>query len=154
MLKKNKWIFIFTLISLISFDQWTKELALRFLSNGSIVELTPFCNLVLVFNKGISFGWLNASGILGTWLIIVATTLISFWLIFMIYKCSKKHEMYGYTLVLAGAIGNIIDRFMHKAVVDFIHFHYQSFSFPVFNGADSFITCGAVLIIAERLWHD
>lgn len=154
MLKKNKWIFLFTLIALISIDQWTKELALRFLSDGSSTYLTSFLNFVLVFNKGISFGFLNSSGQLGTWMIVSATTLISVWLISMLFKSHKKYEIYGYTMILAGAIGNIIDRFMHKAVVDFIHFHYQSFSFPVFNAADSFITCGAVLIIVGRLWHD
>lgn len=132
-------------------DRWTKSLAIKFLSEDSIV-VNALCNFSLQWNKGVSFGWFSFESplaslglLLGVLVIIV---LFTFYTIGQ-YRAGKL--LYGETLVLAGALSNIVDRFKHGAVVDYIDLHIGSWHFAVFNVADMCICIGITWLILTQV---
>jgi signal peptidase II len=107
------------------------------------VKLYSWLNLVYVENQGISFGILselNISFYLG-----IISTLVSFYIFYLIKKSDKSSGKIALSLILGGAIGNGIDRIKVGYVIDFIDVHVGELHWPVFNFADSFITVGGVL---------
>ncbi len=145
----TRWLALAAL--LVAFDQLSKFVALRVLASGAI-EVAPFFNLVLVYNKGAAFSFLsNASG----WqreLFITIALIASAWIIYLLRKYPREVLFCcALSLILGGAIGNVIDRVLYGAVVDFLDFHAFGWHWPAFNLADSAITCGAVLLIWESL---
>lgn len=114
------------------------------------IELLPFLNFTMVWNYGISMG-IPLGDSLGKWGIVVLTGLISLWVAKWLWQTARLIESWGLSLILGGAIGNIIDRFIHGAVVDFVHLHSFGYSFYVFNVADSAITIGVVLLLIDGL---
>ncbi|MCO6187367.1 signal peptidase II [Rhizobium sp. L1K21] len=133
-------------------DQASKIAVDHLLPLQQPVPFVPFIDLYRTYNTGVAFsmfddfsGWI----IVGVRLAIVAFVL---WL----WRRTDAHRwLYhlGFALVVAGAIGNLIDRFAYGHVVDFILFHTQSWSFAVFNLADSYITVGAIIIAFEELFR-
>ncbi len=129
-------------------DQLTKWAALKYLTRHVEVAVVPFVNLTLVYNRGAAFGFLNsASGWQNVFFIAVAAVAcvaIGYFL-YRLEPGEKKMGI-GLSLILGGAIGNLIDRLAHGYVIDFIDFYYQSWHWPAFNVGDSAITVGAVII--------
>jgi signal peptidase II len=129
-------------------DQATKDMVLEQLVRGDRIEVTPFFDLVLAFNPGAAFSFLAEHSGWQRWFFTVLSTLISAWLLAMIWQ--HRHERllpFSLTLIIGGAIGNVIDRIHHGAVVDFLSFHAGQYSWPAFNVADSAITLGVVLML-------
>jgi signal peptidase II len=119
-----------------------------------VIEITPFFNLVLGWNTGISFGLFGGDGALNAWVLpLVAcavVALVTYWLL-----RARTHAIgVSLGLIIGGAIGNIIDRLRLGAVVDFLDFHAFGFHWPAFNVADSGITVGAALMIVSSLFGD
>jgi signal peptidase II len=120
-----------------------------------IVTLTPFLDLVLTWNKGISYGLFQQDGPLGQWALLalkaIAVMLLWIWLA----RASSRLIALALGLIIGGAIGNAIDRFAYGAVADFVLFHLTtaSFSFKwyVFNLADVAIVAGVVGLLYETL---
>ena len=135
-------------------DQVSKYFVLQTLGDGRIVEVTPFFNLLLVWNPGVSFGLFNQGGEAGRWaltgLALVIAAALAVWLTF--------ERRFGTRLaiwaVLAGAIGNVIDRVRFGAVVDFLDVHALGYHWPAFNVADSAIVLGALTILLTSLSAD
>jgi signal peptidase II len=135
---------------LVIIDQLSKWFAGNHLPFHEAVNIMPFFSLYLTHNKGIAFSmleWLGPGG-----LILLSAVII----VFMIYlwKQVPRHQqlsLLGFAFVIAGAIGNLIDRITQGHVIDFFLFHTQSWAFAVFNVADSFITIGAICIIIDEL---
>jgi signal peptidase II len=134
--------------ALVVVDQIVKVLALQSLSSGQVVEVTPFFNLVLVYNPGAAFSFLaGASGWQREFFVGVAL-LASGWITWMLSRhCGRILFCVALTLVLGGAIGNLIDRLWLGAVIDFLDFHVLGYHWPAFNVADSAISIGAVLLV-------
>lgn len=134
--------------ALVVVDQIVKVLALQSLSSGQVVEVTPFFNLVLVYNPGAAFSFLaGASGWQREFFVGVAL-LASGWITWMLRRhCGRILFCIALTLVLGGAIGNLIDRLWLGAVIDFLDFHVLGYHWPAFNVADSAISIGAVLLV-------
>jgi signal peptidase II len=113
------------------------------------VEVLPFFDLVMVWNRGISYGLLQADSILFTRLLTLfqlsAVALLTWWLL----RADRKFLGLGLGLVIGGALGNVIDRIRFGAVADFFHFHAGNFSFYVFNIADAAITIGVIALLAD-----
>ena len=137
---------------LVAVDQLSKYWVLNSLKLDEIgtVELLPFLNFTMVWNKGISMS-LPMGDWLGKWGLVLLTALISLWLVNWLRTTLRKFEAFALSLIIGGAVGNIIDRLVHGAVVDFIHLHAGGYSFYVFNVADSAITIGAVLLLYDGL---
>jgi signal peptidase II len=112
--------------------------------------VTPFFNLVLVFNAGASFSFLADAGGWQKWFFVVLALGISLWLLGMLRQHARERLLpAALSLILGGAIGNVVDRLRFDAVVDFLDFHLAGYHWPAFNVADSAITVGVALM----LWH-
>jgi len=118
-------------------------------ARGSIA-LLPFLNFTMVWNHGISMG-LPIGPALGKWGILVLTGGISAWLLSWLVKTASRVEALSLGLIIGGAIGNIIDRLIYGAVVDFVHLHAGGHSFYVFNLADSAISIGVAILLIDGL---
>ena len=155
-INKYKLFAISLLISffLITLDQITKNSAYNSIfelmekTNGihNSIKILPILNIVLVFNKGISFGILNTSGIISI-ILLYLLIFITVYILYLLYKSDNMLKSIYMSLIFSGAIGNMINRFTYEAVVDFIDFHIRNWHFPAFNSADSYITIGVFLIL-------
>lgn len=142
------WLGLAVLIVLV--DQATKLAVLARFALGESLPVTPFFNLVLVYNKGAAFSFLaGAAGWQTPLLVGIALAAIAI-VTWMLWRNSSRLILdIGLTLILGGAIGNLIDRIAYGQVVDFLLFHLYGWSYPAFNVADSAITVGAALLIIE-----
>jgi signal peptidase II len=149
------WLLLSTVV--VALDQVTKLLVIENLTLYQRVQITPFFDLVRLHNTGAAFSFLaDASGWqnwLFTGIAVVVSVGILYWLVTLPSKNRRALAM-GLALVLGGAIGNVIDRSFYGYVVDFILFHYQEWSYPAFNLADSAITCGVILILYDGVVLD
>ena len=132
-------------------DQATKYWAEHVLGWDGLIPILPVFDLSLVHNTGSAFGFL---GSMGGWQHVFFVTLavcVSVVLTILITRLQsfERHLAVAYSLVIAGAVGNAIDRIIYQYVVDFIHWFYQSYHFPHFNIADISIFIGAALLFAE-----
>jgi len=136
---------------LVILDQLTKFFIAKNLTQYDSITIIPgFFKLVHVRNNGAIFGFLSDSG--KPWIFIVLTiaSLIALSLViyyFFIIPAKDKLFKLALTLILAGALGNLIDRVLRGYVVDFLHFYVQRWQWPSFNLADSCITIGALLLL-------
>ena len=140
---------------LVVLDQLVKWIVLARFAPGERLEVTGFFNLVLVFNKGAAFSFLAGESGWQTPLLAGFSILAAAVLSFLIARNQGKTLLAtGLALVLAGAVGNVIDRLRFGHVVDFVDLHALGWHFPAFNVADSAITIGAILLIYEGFIHD
>lgn len=135
---------------IVASDQLTKYLAATHLVRGS-VELAPFLNLTLVHNTGAAFGFLNDAAGWQNFFFVAIATIACIVIVFMLKRMSPRDVLVGtgLALILAGALGNLIDRLIYGYVIDFIDFYYGSWHWPAFNVADSAITIGAVILVFD-----
>jgi signal peptidase II len=117
-----------------------------------IIPLTSFFNLVLTWNNGISFGLFNNNGDYNALILSILALAIVIFLHFWLIKAETNYIAIGLGLIIGGALGNVIDRLIHGAVIDFLDFYISSFHWPAFNVADSCITIGAVILIFDSLF--
>jgi signal peptidase II len=142
----GRWLALSAVIVVI--DQITKYAITRHFAVHEAVEVTSFFNLVLVYNPGAAFSFLSdASGWQRGFFITIAFA-ASAWIIYLLRKHPRQTLFCcALSLVLAGAIGNVIDRILFGAVIDFLDFHAYGWHWPAFNVADAAISCGAVLLV-------
>ena len=110
------------------------------------LNILPFFDLILVHNKGAAFSFLASQSGWQRWFLSVIAMGISIWLIIWLKRTPKTQTLLGLSLslVLAGALGNLVDRVMHGYVVDYLLVYYPPYYFPAFNLADSVIFMGVV----------
>lgn len=113
------------------------------------VELTPFLNLIVVWNRGISYGLFQQHTDLGRWILIVVSILASIGLGIWIRRTTARFLAASLGLIVGGAIGNVIDRLAYGAVFDFLQLHWGSWSWYVFNVADAAIVAGVVGLLYD-----
>ena len=113
------------------------------------VEFGPFINLIVVWNRGISYGLFQQDGDLGRWVLIVVSILAAIGLSIWIRRTKAKLLATSLGLIVGGAIGNVIDRLAYGAVFDFIQFHIGDWSWYVFNVADAAIVAGVVGLLYD-----
>jgi len=146
-----RWLSLTMLV--IVLDQITKIWADSALQLYRPVEVVPFFNLMLAYNPGAAFSFLSDAGGWQRWFFTVLSSVVSVVLIVWLYRL-KEHERWmaaSLSLILAGAVGNLIDRIAYGHVIDFIDVYYQSHHWPAFNIADSAICIGAVIMITLTL---
>ena len=143
---------IIALVILIS-DQITKLLALHFFSDGPRAVL-PFFNFVLVWNRGVSFGMFSGSAPYAPYVLSALALVVVAGLAYWMTKIDHNPLKIAICIVIAGAIGNVIDRLRFGAVVDFLDFHAFGWHYPAFNIADSAIVLGIAYIVVDSiLWE-
>ena len=114
------------------------------------VEILPFFNLVLVENRGISFG-LFGGGTLPPSLLAAVALAVTLALVIWLRRVETRLLAAAIGLVIGGALGNVIDRFRYGAVVDFLDLHWDDFHWPAFNLADAAISVGVVVLLMDAL---
>ena len=134
---------------ILGVDQWTKWLATRHLTEWVEVDVLPFLSWKLVHNTGAAFS-MFADADWARWGLSLLAGAFSLFLINEIRTLQRGAGWYGFACacILAGAIGNLVDRASLGHVIDFVFVHYEAFRFPVFNVADSAVTVGAAVWIA------
>jgi len=138
--------------SVVLLDQLTKYLVQRGLAYGQSVRVTPFFDLVLVLNPGAAFSFLSSAAGWQRGLFIGIALVASVLIVYLLHRhATDRLFCFGLSLILGGALGNLIDRIWLGAVVDFLHFHLAQYYWPAFNLADSAITCGAAVLIWDSL---
>ncbi|KTD17455.1 lipoprotein signal peptidase [Legionella jordanis] len=137
------WLSVFAVL----LDQYAKYLTASHLYYGESIQIFPIFNLTLTFNKGAAWGFLNNAGGWQVSLFAMIAIIFSIAIVVWIYRLPmEKHwQACSLSLILGGAISNLIDRFAHGHVIDFIQIHYHHWYFPNFNIADSVITIGATM---------
>jgi len=154
-MKRKYWILLLVGLGILLADQWTKNLIQQKLFLHQAVEVLPgFFNLVHVRNTGGAFGIFGGEkGGISSFLF-VAVSLIAIGIILFLFHKTKEDETMlslSFSLILSGAIGNLIDRLRYGEVVDFLDFHLSSYHWPAFNIADSAI-CIGIGLMALELW--
>ena len=151
-MSKVKKILLILIPIFIFFDQLSKQWAIKnIFDDQKIIEINKYLNFVPVWNKGISFGILSDIGDINFFMLII-TTIISLFLLLWFVKTTNRNLGISLAFILSGAVGNIIDRLNHKAVVDFIDIGAGSFRWYTFNIADSAVTVGVILYLLHSLF--
>ncbi len=139
-------------LAVVALDQASKWwIVTQVMSLPRQIEILPVFNIVLVWNCGASFGLLGRDGPWARWLLMALALAIGIGLILWIARTHSVWIAGALGLVLGGAVGNLLDRLHHGAVVDFLDFHLGARHFPAFNVADSAITVGVILLLADAL---
>jgi len=135
-------------LSIIAIDQITKYFVISYLTPFDSIEIFPFLHLVIVRNTGAAFGMFRNFG--STFFVGISVLAVIF-IVYLLIKSS--YNFIGLSLVLGGAIGNLIDRILYGKVVDFIDFSIGKFHWYTFNVADSSLTVGIIVIFLISLFR-
>lgn len=138
---------------LVALDQFSKYLCVQYLSYHQVLAIFPSVNLFLTYNRGGAFSFLSQAGGWQRWFFSILTMIICVFIIVWLryYTSGRKWLSIGLVLVLSGAIGNLIDRFLHGYVIDFIQVYYANLYWPTFNIADSAISIGVVMLLIDSM---
>ncbi len=145
------WYWYLLSIVAVALDQLTKYLADSHLSYGRPMEILPVFDLTLLYNKGAAFSLLSNAGGWQRWLFTSVSSVVSIVLIVWIWRLGRTQVLLALSLslILGGAVGNLIDRTVFGHVIDFISVHWEQYYFPAFNIADSAITVGTAFMLLD-----
>ncbi len=144
------WLGVATVAVLL--DQLSKITMSRLLAYGQSEVITSYFNLVMVYNKGAAFSFLSNQGGWQRWFFSALALGVSVFIVFMLKKnANQRMFCWSLSLILGGAVGNLIDRIAYGHVIDFLDFHIGGWHWPAFNVADGAITIGAALFVLDEL---
>ena len=144
----NRWTGLSALVIIL--DQISKLLITQHFVNFESLTVLSVFDLTLLHNTGAAFSFLSDAGGLQRWLFTAIAVVASVSITLLLRKHAKETLFaFALSLILGGALGNLIDRIAYGYVIDFLLFHWNDHYFPAFNLADSAITCGAGLLIWE-----
>lgn len=150
----TKWLGVSLVVIIL--DQITKYVANAQLVYAEPLPVLPSFNLTLLYNRGAAFSFLSDAGGWQRWFFVtisfLAAILLTLWLRKL--KSEQWALALALSLVIGGAVGNLVDRLWLGYVIDFIQLYYNSFYWPAFNVADSAITVGAVLLVWDGLFDN
>jgi len=140
-------------IVVIVFDQATKWWIMAMVMQPPrIIPVTPFFNLVTVWNRGISFGLFDGDSAVTVWILPLVALAIVAALVAWLRRVQGVWLASAIGLVIGGALGNVVDRLRFGAVADFLDFHVAGYHWPAFNVADSGITVGVTMLVLDSLF--
>ncbi|MED5323521.1 MAG: signal peptidase II [Pseudomonadota bacterium] len=130
-------------------DQTSKWAIMHILDLETLrrVEILPFLDFAFIWNYGISYGLFSSGSEAARWLLIGLTLGVTAYLARAMITTPGPITRFGYALIIGGALGNLADRIIHGAVVDFVSLHYAGYYWYVFNLADIWISLGVVLLV-------
>jgi signal peptidase II len=143
------WLWLSALVIVI--DQVTKHIVTTYLFYNQSLYLCRFLNITLAHNSGAAFNFLSEMGYLAVWLFIAIAFFVSLILCIWLRSLPAKNCWLGISLalILGGAIGNLLDRIFIGYVIDFIQFHVDTWSYPIFNMADTAISIGTFMLVID-----
>lgn len=119
------------------------------LAENGPYDLASFLTIVLAWNRGISYGLFQQGTDLGRWFLVAISFVAAIWLWRWMWREPQRFSVFSLALIIGGALGNGVDRAVYGAVVDFVHFHWGSFSWYIFNIADVAIVVGVLGLLYE-----
>lgn len=155
---KSLWSWYGLAALVVLLDQLSKLWAESALAGGQALVITSFFRLELAYNTGAAFSLLYDAGGWQRWLFSALAALVSVGIAVWIARLAagngarRRFELLALSLILGGALGNLLDRMLLGHVVDFIVWHYHQYQWPTFNIADSAISVGAVLLVYDMLF--
>lgn len=149
--QKSGLVWLWLSLLLLVADFASKTLVVNTMNLRDSIDILPFFNLTYVHNYGAAFSFLSDETGWQRWFLSLIAITISGLLIWWLKRLPASNKILcgAYSLVLAGAIGNLYDRMYYGYVIDFLHFYYESWHFPAFNIADSAICVGAALLLFD-----
>lgn len=148
-------LLLVVVVVVLAFDMWTKSLALQHLSPIYPKKIIDgFFSLTLVMNSGVAFGVFGGieSSIKAYLLLALSGVTVSLVIFYFFYEKSlQSAACFGLALVVAGAFGNMIDRWRYHKVVDFLDFYWHGYHWPAFNVADCAISVGVTILLLDAL---
>ncbi|MCF8170519.1 MAG: signal peptidase II [Methylotenera sp.] len=156
---RSLWLWLGIALVVLLFDQFTKLLIIGSFQLGDSQPVTSFFNLVRVHNSGAAFSFLSTASGWQRWFFTGIGLVAAVYIVWMLRSHPEQTLFcFALSLVLGGAVGNVMDRLLWGHVVDFLDFHWAWLSpvfyqghFPAFNVADSAISVGVVCLIADEL---
>ncbi len=153
------WLWLGLAVLVLLADQLTKTLIIGSFQLGDSRTLTSYFNLVRVHNAGAAFSFLSTASGWQRWFFVGLGLVATVAIVWMLKRHgSQRLFSFALSMILGGAVGNVIDRLLHGHVIDFLQFHWDWLSpvfaggyFPSFNIADSAITLGAICLILDEL---
>lgn len=146
----KRWLAVSALV--IVSDQLSKLWITSHFAFGERLAILSVFDLILVYNTGAAFSFLHDAGGMQRWLFSFVAVAASVWMGWLLRRhAAETLFALAISLILGGALGNLIDRLAYGHVVDFLLFHWNEHYFPAFNIADSAITAGAALLILDSL---
>ena len=148
-------VLLIAIFIMVGLDQWSKQFVVSVLALGERHEVLPVFGWTLLYNKGAAFSFLSNEGGWQRWFLMGISTVVSIAFLVWLFRLPKAAWLtrFSLTFIIAGALGNLVDRIFLGYVVDFISVHWGNHYFPAFNLADSAITLGAMLMILDILIH-
>ncbi len=143
--------FFLVAASLILVDLFSKGYVEGLFQQGNVVNILPFLSITLAFNSGIAFSLLDFNNFFTDYVLLFIGLIITVFLVRLFKQEDNKTSKVGLILIISGALGNIIDRAMDGVVTDFLLFFIGNTPFFIFNLADAYISCGAVLYFGIEL---
>ena len=143
--------FFLAAASLILIDLFSKGYVEDFFQQGDMVNILPFLGITLAFNSGIAFSLLDFNNFFTDYVLLFIGLIITVFLVRLFKQEDNITSKVGLILIISGALGNIIDRAMDGVVTDFLLFFVGNTPFFIFNLADAYISCGAVLYFGIEL---
>ena len=130
-------------------DQTSKWAIMHILDLKTLrrIEILPFLDFAFIWNYGISYGLFSSGSEAARWLLIGLTLAVTAYLARAMITTQGPLTRLGYGLIIGGALGNLADRIIHGAVVDFVSIHYAGYYWYVFNLADIWISLGVVFLV-------
>lgn len=137
--------------AIVLLDQLSKRLCTWALNYADPVTLLPGLDLLLIYNTGAAFSFLSDAGGWQRWTLAAISAIVSIVILVWLWRLPARDKWLAcaLALILGGALGNLIDRFLLGYVVDFISVYYQTYRFPTFNLADAAISIGAALMVLD-----
>ncbi|QDP72882.1 lipoprotein signal peptidase [Legionella israelensis] len=147
----KKWPWFLLVGMVIVFDQASKYFVTTILMPYHPLAIFPGLNITLAFNTGAAFSFLSDAGDWHRWFFAAFSTIVSIALVVWILRTPKSAQLQlsAISLILGGALGNLLDRAFSGYVIDFIQVYYKSYYWPIFNLADSAICIGAALLLID-----
>jgi signal peptidase II len=148
----SNWLWL--AVAVMTLDYWSKQLITDHFAEFQEMVLLPVLSIMRLHNTGAAFSFLHDAAGWQRWLFIGLGVAVSIGILVWLRRLPEKGQgllAAGLSLILGGALGNVIDRVRLGYVIDFVRVHYDKYYFPAFNVADSAITIGAILVILDNL---
>ena len=152
-MKKKPWVWLWLSLVIIGLDQLSKFLVVSHVSYEERIVVFPFLNIILGYNTGAAFNFLDSFGKASIYLLGATSIIVAIILIIWLSRLTRddRFKAGAICLIIGGALGNCIDRLRLNHVIDFIDFHIHGWHFATFNVADSAICIGAFMLILQTL---
>ncbi|MBX9907720.1 MAG: signal peptidase II [Beijerinckiaceae bacterium] len=150
-MRPNRCLGLAIVVIVFALDQASK-LWLLFsvgLAENGPFSVLPFMDIVLAWNRGISYGLFQQYSDLGRWGLVAISFVAAVWLGRWMWREPRRLTVVALALIIGGALGNGVDRAVYGAVVDFVHLHWGRFSWYIFNVADAAIVVGVAALLYE-----